>query len=162
MDKAKIVCCSTDAGGGKFVIKLAGELGVHHAIATKFRSGTSSSSIVGISGIPADTVAAFIVDDETVTFGSLQDTARALCEQHGIRQLFVLCSHNKVKAEFVHRLKEAHEKFGVQEIHFTDSVPSVNDVEKLSFVTIHSLAEHFALTINRHHCNLSVSEAFRG
>ena len=159
LDKSKIVCCSTDAGGGKYVLKLAAELGVDHAIGTKLRSGTDKSSMLGIIGTIENKEAAFIVDDETVTFGSLYDVAKALYEKN-IRQLFILCSHNKLRSSSL--VKEAHEKFGVEEVHFTDSVPPIPEISALPFVKIHSLADTFARTINRHHCNMSVSEVFRG
>ncbi|HLC74616.1 MAG TPA: ribose-phosphate diphosphokinase [Candidatus Nanoarchaeia archaeon] len=159
IDRSTVCCCSTDAGGAKYVIKLAMQLGISHAIGNKYRSGSDKSETLGIVGNITGKQIALIADDETVTFGSLLDTSRALHDT-GIKDIYILCSHNKLRPTYTSRLIEAHEKYGVREVHVTNSVPATDDVVTLPFVRVHSLARHFAQTINRHHYNLSVSELF--
>ena len=53
---------------------------------------------------------------------------------------------------------EAHEKYGLKEVHITDSIPQRAEVRNLDFIKIHSLARRFAGTVNGIHYNQSISK----
>ena len=66
----------------------------------------------------------------------------------------------KMQPAAVAGLVEAHEKYGLAEVHVTDTVPQTQELMDLPFVIVHSLARRFAATINRLHYNRSVSDLF--
>jgi phosphoribosylpyrophosphate synthetase len=84
----------------------------------------------------------------------------SLHTQYEVEKIYVAVSHMKMQPEFIPALVEAHEKYGLVELHVTDTVPQIPDLVDLPFVTVHSLARRFAATINRLHYNRSVSDLF--
>lgn len=155
-----VSCISTDAGGAKFALHFARALDVDYAIANKYKSSDRKAEMLGIIGNLEGKRIALIGDDETVTVTSLSNAAKELHGQYGIQEIHFLISHNKVRPEYVHRLQEAHDQFGLRTMHVTDTVPQLPAMLELPFVTVHSLAERFARTINRLHYNQSTSELF--
>ncbi len=154
---------STDAGGAKLTVHLAEALDIPYAISAKYRHEVDKAKVevLGIVGDFQGKTRAIVADDESVTFTSVYNAVKQLYQEHNVAEIFVLLSHCKIRKQHIPKLIEAHEKLGVTEFHFTDSVPQSDDLLKLSsFVTRHSLAERFARTINRHHYNQSVSELF--
>jgi len=155
-----VSCVSTDAGGAKFALHFARALDVDYAIANKYKPSDRKAEMLGIIGNLEGKRIALIGDDETVTVTSLSNAAKELHGQYGIQEIHFLISHNKVRPEYVHRLQEAHDQFGLRTMHVTDTVPQLPAMLELPFVTVHSLAERFARTINRLHYNQSTSELF--
>ncbi|NLB54482.1 MAG: ribose-phosphate pyrophosphokinase [Lentisphaerae bacterium] len=159
-DREDVIAVSTDAGGAKFAVYYAGAMNIAHAIATKFRRAQEESTMLGIVGPLENKKVAIVIDDETVTGGSILDTVKALHEVHGIKEIYVAVSHLKVKKEYLPGFLEAHEKYGLKEVHVTDTIPQIPDLLGLSFLRMHSLAALFAMTINRLHYNQSISRVF--
>jgi len=155
-----VVAVSTDAGGAKFTVHYSKAMDISHAIASKFRKGNDSSSLMGIIGELSDKRIAIITDDETVTGGSILDAVEALHTDYGIEECYVAVSHLKVKREFLERFVRANREYGLKELHVTDTIPQSPELLQLDFVVTHSLAGMFAVTINRLHYNQSVSEVF--
>ena len=158
--RSDVVCVSPDAGGAKFNIHFANALGVEYAISNKYRTSDRSTDLIGIIGNVEDKSIAIIGDDETVTFGTLRDTAKALHQRYEIPEIQIMISHNKIRQESVPELLRAHEEFGVTIVHTTDSIAQRREVLELPFVRVHSIAKRIALTINRLHYNQSKSEIF--
>lgn len=155
-----VVAVSTDAGGAKFTVHYSDAMDISYAIANKFRPGKDKANLLGIIGNLQDKKIAIITDDETVTGTSIFNAARWLYE-NGVKQIYIGISHMKLREQYIPKLIELHEKFGLIEFHTTDSIPQIPSIIKLDFVRIHSLASRFASTINRLHYNQSVSELFR-
>lgn len=157
---SQVVAVSTDAGGAKFNVHFSDAMDVDYAIANKFRHGKDQSNLLGIIGHMEGKKAAIITDDETVTGSSILNTIKSLYEQYGIEKSYAAVSHIKVKPEFLPKFIEAHEKYGLMELHVTDTIPQIPELFELDFVVKHSLAGMFAATINRLHYNQSVSKVF--
>lgn len=156
----KVIAVCTDAGGAKFSIHFAKTMKISYAIASKYRNEKNDSNLLGIIGDIAQKETAIITDDETVTGTSIINAVKSLYTKYKIQQSYIAVSHIKVRKEFIPSFIEAHEKYGLKELHVTDSVPQIKELFDLDFVVKHSLAGMFASTINRLHYDQSVSRAF--
>lgn len=156
MDDVCVV--STDAGGAKLTIHLAQGLNVDYAIANKFRQKAEQAEMLGIIGKVEGKRVAILADDETVTMTSLNNAAREIHTRYEVAEIHMLISHAKLRPQHVPRLIKAHNEYGLEMIHFTDTVPQTPALTSLPFVTIHRLDGRLARTINRLHYNQSVSE----
>lgn len=155
-----VIAVSTDAGGAKFTVHYAETMGITHAIASKFRRAKEKSAMLGIVGPLKDKKVAIIIDDETVTGGSILHTVETLYSVHNIKEIYVAVSHLKAKSEHLDGFVEAREKYGLKEVHVTDSVPQPPEFFHLDFFYLHPLSALFAVTINRLHYNQSISRVF--
>ncbi|MBN2364129.1 ribose-phosphate pyrophosphokinase [candidate division WOR-3 bacterium] len=154
------VAVSTDSGGAKFTIHFADAMGISHAIVNKFRHAKDKSDMLGVIGDLEGKKTALIIDDETVTGSSFLNVVKNLKTNHGIEDIYVAISHLKIKKNHIPGLIEAHEKFGLTEMHVTDTIPQIPEILELDFVKVHNLSKRFASTINRLHYNISVSDLF--
>jgi ribose-phosphate pyrophosphokinase len=155
-----VVAVSTDAGGAKFTVHYSDSMGISHAIASKFRKGKEKSNLLGIIGDLEDKKVAIITDDETVTGSSILNAVKSLYKNYGVKETYAAVSHLKVKAEYLDRFVECHNKFGLKEVHVTDTIPQIKELLKLKFIVMHHLEGMFAATINRMHYNQSISQVF--
>lgn len=155
-----VVAVSTDAGGAKFTVHFAEAMNISYAIANKFRPGKDLANLLGIIGELNGKKIALISDDETVTGSSIANAARWLYTNFSVTETHIAISHIKLLEEHVPIITELHEKYGLAALHTTDSIPQIQAIKNLDFVTIHSLARRFAATINKLHYNQSVSELF--
>jgi ribose-phosphate pyrophosphokinase len=158
-DKETIAFC-TDAGGIKETIHLADALNLNFGLSAKHRPKQKKTDALGILGNTQGKKRAIITDDETATFSSCLGVIKLLNQDYGIEEFHLGISHMRLEPQYIDRLKEANEKYGMVELHTTDSVPQIDVIKELSFVKIHSLAKTWAFVINRMHYNLSVSEIF--
>jgi ribose-phosphate pyrophosphokinase len=161
MKRDDTVVVSTDAGGAKFAVHYANAMDLTYAIANKFRTGKDKANLLGIIGDLENKKSAIIIDDETVTGTSVLNAARQLHDRYNIQDICICLSHMKMHKEHVPRLVEAHNNWGVKEIHVTDTVPQIPEILSLGFVKVHSIARRFASAINRMHYNQSISTIFR-
>jgi len=156
-----VVAVSTDAGGAKSTVHFSDALDIPYAIANKFRPGKDRANLLGIIGDLHNKKIAIVTDDETVTGSSIINAVRWLHTEYGVEEIYAAVSHIKLREEYIQSIVELHDKFGLKELHITDSVPQTPEILELSFIRMHSLARRFASTINRLHYNQSVSELFR-
>ncbi|NBC82264.1 MAG: ribose-phosphate diphosphokinase [Bacteroidetes bacterium] len=155
------VIVSTDAGGAKEVIYFAEKLSVNYAISSKFRKQKDSAKIIGVVGDITNKKRAIVIDDETVTANSLINTVRTLYDNYEIKEIYIALSHFKLEKENIDRLKEVHAKYGLKEVHITDTIPQNEKLlSQYPFIYQHTLAEIIAATINKLHYNESVSQIF--
>ena len=159
-DDEKAIVVSTDAGGAKEVSKLAEILGIGYCIGNKDRPEKKKTKTLGISSDVSGKETAIITDDETATFSSCLEIIKHLHEK-GIKQFYAGISHLRIGPDNVHKLREAHEKHNMVELHTTDSVPQLDEITSLPFIKMHSLAQMWAFVINRRHYNLSGSKLFK-
>lgn len=155
-----VIVVSTDAGGAKFTLHYSEVMDLDYAIANKFRQGKDQSNLLGIIGNLDNKKTAIITDDETVTGSSILNTIESLYKNYGIKKSYAAVSHIKIKKEFIAGFIEAHKKYGLAELHVTDTIPQIPDLFELDFVVQHTLSGMFASTINRLHFNQSVSRVF--
>ena len=156
-----VVAVSTDAGGAKSTVHFSEVMDIPYAIANKFRPGKDRANLLGIIGDLKNKRVAIITDDETVTGSSIMNATRWLYTNYGVQEIYAGISHMKIKEEYIPSIVELHEKFGLKELHTTDSIPQIPSIMSLDFVKVHPLACRFAATINRLHYNQSVSELYR-
>ncbi|MFP4163819.1 MAG: ribose-phosphate diphosphokinase [Chitinispirillaceae bacterium] len=156
-----VIAVSTDAGGTKFTMHYSDTMDIPYAIANKYRPGTDKANFLGIIGDLSGKSTAIITDDETVTASSLINAICSLNSSYGVKDIYAVISHNKLKEEYIPALVEAHEKHGLKELHTTDSIAQSEAVLNLEFLKVHSLAKLFAATINRLHYNQSISAIFQ-
>jgi len=159
-NKEEIVVVSTDAGGAKSTIHFSESLGSSYAISSKFRREKDKSNLIGVIGDLENKKTAIITDDETVTGNSIINTIKTLNKYHGIEQIYVGVTHFKVNLKTINKFVEAHEKYGLKELHITNTIPQKPGVINHDFIKIHGLNSIFAATINKLHYNQSVSEIF--
>jgi ribose-phosphate pyrophosphokinase len=155
-----IIAVSTDEGGAKFNVHFSQALNISYAIANKYRFGKDKSNLLGIVGDLKNKDTAIIIDDETVTGDSIIQTIKSLYTNYNIKKSYVAISHMKLKKENIFRFVEAHKKYGLKKLYITDTIPQISELKNLDFVVNHSIAEMFAITINRLHYNQSVTEVF--
>lgn len=156
-----VVAVSTDAGGAKSTVHFSEAMDIPYAIANKFRPGKDRANLLGIIGDLKNKRVAIITDDETVTGSSIMNATRWLYTNYGVEEIYAGISHLKIKEEYISNIVELHEKFGLKELHTTDTIPQIPSILQLDFVKVHPLACRFAATINRLHYNQSVSELYR-
>jgi ribose-phosphate pyrophosphokinase len=155
------VVVSTDAGGAKFTVHYANAMDITYAIANKFRTGKDKSNLLGIIGDLENKKTAIIIDDESVTGSSVLHAARQLHDRYGINDIYICLSHFKLTKEHFPKLIDAHQNWGLKEVHITDTIPQIPELAALDFVKVHSIARRFATSINRMHYNQSVSRLFQ-
>ena len=153
-----VVAVSTDAGGAKFTVHYSEAMDLPYAIANKFRKEKDKANILGIIGDFENKKIAIITDDETVTGNSILNTAESLYKIYGVQKIYAAVSHFKIREKYVQRFIDAHEKYGLEEVHITDTIPQPPELIKYDFIKVHSLARRFAATVNRLHYNQSVRE----
>jgi ribose-phosphate pyrophosphokinase len=156
-----VVAVSTDAGGAKSTVHFSEAMDIPYAIANKFRPGKDKVNLLGIIGDLKNKRTAIITDDETVTGSSIINASRWLYTNYGVQEIYVGISHMKLREEFIPSIIDLHEKFGMKELHTTDTIPQIPALLNLPFIKMHPLACRFAATINRLHYNQSVSELYR-
>lgn len=158
--KSNVIAVSTDAGGAKFLAKFADSLDLSYAISSKIRSENSQISLMGIIGDLRGKDTAIVVDDETVTGGSLINVIKFLNQQYRIKNIHAALSHFKVKEENLDLFIDAHKNYGLKKLHITNSIPQISELSQLDFVHCHQIEGIVASTINCLHYNRSVSQVF--
>jgi ribose-phosphate pyrophosphokinase len=148
------VIVSPDAGFAKEARKLSKALGVPTVIGDKGRQDhTETAEILELIG-DVSGKDAVIVDDFTISGGTLFDLSRVL-KQRGAKRIFACLSHIMLSEIGVERLM----KSPIEKLICTDTVDNPNIVG-CNKVQVISVAPLFAETINRIHGRESVSVMF--
>ena len=156
LDLPEPVVVAPDAGFVKKARKFAAYLGTSLAIGNKERKGHDErAEIVEIIGDVAGR-AALIVDDFTLTAGTLIETARALVER-GASRVFALVTHGVFAPGVMPRIDDSL----IERLLVTDTVetPAMEFSSKIEVV---SVAPLFGEAIRRIHERESVSVLFPG
>jgi ribose-phosphate pyrophosphokinase len=145
---------SPDAGGVERARYFAKRIDAPLAIVDKRRIDVNVSEVMhligDVSGRPA-----LVVDDIIDTAGTLVKTAEALLE-HGATKVFAACTHAVLSGPAVERLTKSK----IDEVVVTDSVPLNQAAQKLSKITVLSVAPLLARGIQSIHEETSISELF--
>jgi ribose-phosphate pyrophosphokinase len=149
-----MVIVSPDVGFAKQARRFASSLGVSIAIADKERlAHDEKATVLNIIG-DVKGRSAVLVDDFTISGGTLADAATKLLE-HGAREVFAVVTHGVLAEGSVERI----DKSPLKKLIMTDTVENqpVHFSEKIEVVSVASL---FAEAIKRIHNRESISEMF--
>src|ERR1017187_7875239 len=149
-----LVVVSPDAGFAKKARQWADRLGAPLAIAEKRRVDHSESAeIVELIG-PVEGRTALIVDDFTISTGTLVDAARVLVE-HGVIAVYAAVSHGLLAGSAIERLDDSP----IERLFMTDSVET-HPVMSSPKIEVVSVAGLFAEAIRRIANRESISDLF--
>ncbi|MGH8977524.1 MAG: ribose-phosphate diphosphokinase [Acidimicrobiia bacterium] len=149
-----VVVVAPDAGFAKRARVYAQRLGVPYAIAEKERTDHSESAhVLDLIG-DVDGKTALIVDDFTISAGSLVDAARISADR-GAAQIYAMVSHGLLTEASVGRLANSP----IERLFITDTVET-QPVELPANVEVVSVAALFGEAIRRIHRRESISVLF--
>ena len=149
-----LVVVAPDAGFAKRARVYAQRLNVPYAIAEKERTDHSESAhVLDLIG-DVEGKTALIVDDFTITAGSLADAARISADR-GAAQIYAMVSHGLITAAAVERLAASP----IERLFITDTVET-QPVELPANVEVVSVAALFGEAIRRIHRRESISVLF--
>ena len=149
-----MVIVSPDVGFAKQARRFASSLGVSIAIADKERlAHDEKATVLNIIG-DVKGKSAVLVDDFTLSGGTLSDAATKLLE-HGAREVYAVVTHGVLAAGSVERI----DRSPLKKLIMTDTVENqpVHFSEKIEVVSVASL---FGEAIKRIHNRESISEMF--
>jgi ribose-phosphate pyrophosphokinase len=144
-----------DLGYANQARKLAERLGLPLVFMQKtHRDNTGQSEIVGVIGEIAQK-RAIIVDDEIDT-GTTVVNAIDVLREHGVRDIYVGCTHPTLSRDAAERICA----MGIKELVTTDTVPMRPSQRKLDKIRVLTVAPLFAEAIRRIHEGESVGALF--
>jgi ribose-phosphate pyrophosphokinase len=150
-----VVIVSPDVGFAKQARRFASKLGVSIAIADKERlAHDEKATVLNIIGDVKDK-SAILVDDFTISGGTLTDAATKLLER-GAREVYAVVTHGVLAKGSVERIDASP----LKRLIITDTIENqpVTFSEKIEVVSVASL---FGEAIKRIHNRESISEMFR-
>ena len=154
MDTSNMVIVSPDAGFAKQARKFADALNLPIAIGDKTRTDhLENAKILEVIG-DVDGKDCMIVDDFTISGGTLVNLAESL-QARGARSITAMLSHNIVSAEGVRKINDSP----IKRVYSTDTVENPNIVGQDKFRTV-SVAPMFAEAIMRYYNYQSVNALF--
>lgn len=154
IDMGSTVVVSPDAGFAKQARRYGAYLGLPVAIADKARKDhTENALVMDVIGDVAGKDA-LIVDDFTISGGTLCNLINSL-KHRGAKRIYAMLAHNVITRKGALRLEESPIEFVLS----TDTVDNPNIAGLSKFKTI-SVAPLFAETIIRYHDYQSVSPLF--
>jgi ribose-phosphate pyrophosphokinase len=149
-----VVVVAPDAGFAKRARVYAQRLDVPYAIAEKERTDHSESAhVLDLIGDVAGKTA-LIVDDFTISAGSLADAARITADR-GATQIYAMVTHGLLTDASVERLAESP----IERLFITDTVET-QPVDLPANVEVVSVAALFGEAIRRIHRKQSISVLF--
>lgn len=155
-----VIAVAPDEGAAKFVAQFGQALDLKCAIASKDRPQPEIAEIKEIIGDFEGKKVAVILDDMISGGGTLHELCFKLVKEKGIEEIFVGISHNLCIPAARERLDKLHQKFHLNQIVITNSIPQTPAFRELPYIKERCLSEILARTINRIHYSRSVSEVF--
>lgn len=153
-DTSNMVVVSPDAGFAKQARKFADALHLPIAIGDKARTDhTENAHVLEIIGDVAGKDC-MIVDDFTISGGTLVNLAEAL-KARGARDIVAMLSHNIISRQGVERINASP----IRMVYSTDTVENPNIVNQPKFSTV-SVAPMFAETIMRYYNYQSINSMY--
>ena len=153
-NREDVVLVAPDAGAAKLVTRVARELNLSAAIASKYRPRPEEAVIEEVIGDFTGKRTAIVLDDMVSSGGSIHSLVKRLVGEKGIQEVHVAVSHNLCREIALERLSELHENYGLRSLVQTNSIPQTVAFASLPFLTVVDLSHDLALAINRIHYNL--------
>jgi len=152
LDLENMVVVSPDAGYAKQARRFGAALGLPVAIGDKQRSDhTENAELLEIIG-DVEGKNALIVDDFTISGGTLVNLAKQL-KARGAKKIIAALSHNIISEKGVEKLENSP----IEMVISTDTVPNRHIIGHDMFKTL-SVAPIFAETIRRYHNYESIND----
>ncbi len=158
--RSDVILVAPDAGAAKKVIDIANALGLTLAVVNKERPNPGEAAVLNVVGDFRNKSVAIILDDMITSAGTIYHAINAVYEKTAIREFHVGVSHMVLVDNALGLLEECHEKFGLKQIVFTNSVPQKKDVRAIPYFNERSLAKPLALTINHMHYFDTISDIY--
>lgn len=146
-----VVIVAPDIGASKFATYLGRALGLQVAIASKYHPAQEQTEITQIIGDLADKRVALVVDDMMSSGGTVYKTIEKLVKEYGVAEVSLAVSHNLCTDQAYEHLKALRNKYCLQEVFVTNSIPQTNAFRSLPFMTVHDLSPELVNAINRIH-----------
>jgi len=152
-----VIGVAPDAGAAAFMIPFCRNMNINCAVTAKYRPEPEKTAITDIMGNFEGMDEAIVLDDMINTGGTVEAVVKKLYTEKGIKKIWLGVSHflgaNKAKK----RLIKCHEKFGLEKLIVTNSVPLKKEFKDLGFVNTVSLEVPFANAIHCIHHNLPLT-----
>jgi len=155
-----VIVVAPDAGASKFVTYFGRALDLDCAIASKFRPRREEAKITEVIGDFSGKRTAIVLDDMMSSGGTIQALIKHLVQRKHIEEVYLGVSHNLCLEVARERLVELNDDYRLRDVVVTNSIPQTMEFTALPFVSVRSLSDPLARTINRVHYNRSVSELF--
>lgn len=153
-----VLVIAPDAGATKFVTKIARELKLNAAIASKYRPRPEVAEIQEVIGDFNGKRTAIILDDMISSGGTIQALIKDLVEKKGIREIYLGASHNLCLPSAREKLSDLMENEGLREVVVTNSIPQTGAFRALPNYTVHDISGVLSQAILHIHANRPVSE----
>jgi ribose-phosphate pyrophosphokinase len=158
--RENVIVVAPDTGASKFITHFGRALNLKSAIASKYRPRPEEVEISEIIGDFTGKRIAIILDDMISSAGTIWALVKKLVIEKEIEEVYLGASHNLCVGHAYERLLDLHQNYRLKQVFITNSIPQTSRFKKLSFVSIRSLADPLARTINRIHYDYSVSDVF--
>ena len=155
-----VIVVAPDEGAAKYVAHFGRAMDLQYAIASKYRPAPEVAEIKEIMGDFEGKTTAIVLDDMISGGGTMQELAKKLVQDKGIKEIYIGISHNLCIPAALARIKEIQKDFNLKKLLVTDSIPQTEEFMKLDGMKQISLAEIMARAVNRIHYNRSVREIF--
>ena len=155
----KVILVGPDDNSKNVIKPLSEELHIPYAIGNKHRKEHRGPELIGMSGDFTGKELAIVIDD-MIDSGGTQEAIFKYLHAIGINSVKVVASHGIFSKNAIKILTEAHDKYGLENVCITDTIPQPKYILALPFLTQKSIAEPVALTINRTHYQDSASAPF--
>jgi ribose-phosphate pyrophosphokinase len=150
------VVVAPDVGSAKSAARFAQTLGLGVATANKTRINDTTVRMGGFLGRQVEGFRrALIHDDEIATGGTIVELCRLLLD-HGLEELYVICTHGLFLGRALERLAAIPE---IVELVTTDTVPMAPERRPPNLITL-STAPVFAGAIRQNYYRQSIGELF--
>ena len=154
LDMSNMVIVSPDAGFAKQAGKFSTALNLPIAIGNKQRTDhTESAEVLEVIG-EVKGKDALIVDDFTISGGTLISLSKMLKEK-GVNRIYAMLSHNIISSEGVKKIENSPIEYVIS----TDTISNPNIVGHDKFKTV-SVAPMFAETLMRYYNRQSINAMF--
>lgn len=155
-----VIVVAPDAGALKFVTRFSQALNLPSAIGSKVRPRPEEAEISELIGSVDGKRVAIVLDDMISSGGTMFAVVEALQQQGALASVFVAASHNLCLEAARERLLALNERFGVEEVLVTNTIPQTRAFLEMPFVRVLHVAGVLAEIIYRVHHNRPLSALF--
>ena len=151
------IAVAPDAGASKFVTRIARELHLNAAIASKYRPRPEVAEIHEVIGDFSGKKIALVLDDMISSGGTVYALIRELAASEGIQKFYLGASHNLCMPAARARLLDLIENHGLKDIIVTNSIPQTKEFVELPGFTVRDISGALSQVILQIHHNQPVS-----
>ena len=161
-NREDVIVVAPDAGASKFITRVARELNLNAAIASKHRPRPEQATIQEVIGDFTGKRVAIVLDDMISSGGTMYALIKELVIQKGIETVHLGVSHNLCMDTAYERLRDLIEHDGLNEIIVTNTIPQTKAFQELPGVQVQDISDVLSQVVVKIHRNQPVSESFSG